>query len=110
IPLATRDFPVHEKVLELLAATEPNRTKTVTRAAISYGQTSLEQVATHARHRSDAQRAPPFRRLAAGRRRLSWHAAPCARHDTLSWDRQRNAEKVRLLCRGPPDGASRPTC
>jgi hypothetical protein len=49
IPLATRDFLVHEEVLELLASAEPNRTKTVTRTAISYGQTSLEQVATHPR-------------------------------------------------------------
>jgi hypothetical protein len=48
IPLATRNFPVHEKVLELFAPTEPNRTKTVTRTAISYGQTSLEQIAPHA--------------------------------------------------------------
>jgi len=71
ITLATRDFLVHEKVLELLAAAEPNRTKTVTRAAISYGQTSFEQVAAHARHGSARQGSSTHRRFAACRERLS---------------------------------------
>ena len=45
-----RHFPVDEKILELLAAIEPNRPKTVSGTAISYGQTSRAEVPANQRN------------------------------------------------------------
>ena len=56
-----------ESVINLLAPAEPDRTKTVTRTPVSYGQTSREQVAAHPRHRPRAARGAPFHSVAAGR-------------------------------------------
>src|SRR3954447_7671405 len=44
-----RDFPVHEVVLQLLSAVEPDRAETVARAAVPDSQRAIAQVAANVR-------------------------------------------------------------
>jgi hypothetical protein len=44
-----RHLPIHEKVLELFAAIQPDRSKSVAGAPISYGQTSRKEVPANKR-------------------------------------------------------------
>src|SRR4051812_1191234 len=92
----SRDFSIHEVVLQLLAPVQPHRVKPVAGTTISYGQTSAAEVApdegqiradafAHHCTRSDFRRDRPAR--------IGPH--------NLSWDRQRKAEKVRGLLRRP---------
>jgi hypothetical protein len=41
----SRDLPIDEKVLQLLASAEADRLKSVAGTTISYGQTSVDEVA-----------------------------------------------------------------
>jgi hypothetical protein len=55
IALVSRDFPVHEEILQFLLAVEPDRAKSVAGTPIADGPTAPAQVAAHQRDRPVAR-------------------------------------------------------
>jgi len=50
IAVVSAHFSIDEQILQFLPPAQPGRVKSIPRAAISYGQTSMAQVAANDRH------------------------------------------------------------
>jgi len=91
ITILSGDFPIDEKVLQLLPSAKPDGAETVAWAAMAHGQAAWAELSTNTRHRAIARNCTCVDVVGE----LGRNGAAGVGQQDLSWNRQRNFKKVR---------------